>query len=84
MYKSDCVALSAFGDMEQLLMECIVQSIDIDLSRNRPIITHGVAVMELHSSRHHSQFTPEHISKIWNVGIGMAKDILATTTQKGI
>lgn len=38
--------------------------------------------MDLHSSWCHSQFTPKHISTIWNVGVGMAKDILTTTTQK--
>ncbi len=41
MYESDCIALSTFGDMEQLLMERIVQSVNVDLGGSRPTITHG-------------------------------------------
>ena len=68
-HETDCVTYHNFGDTEQMQLEQIIQS---------------AHVAELHSSTRHSKFTPEHVSKIWNVGIGMAKDILATTTQKGV
>ena len=84
MYESDCVAHSTFGSTEQLFMERMIQSIVIDHGVNGPVIRTGATIAELHSTQRHSQFTPEHISKIWNVGIGIAKDILATTTQKGV
>ena len=32
----------------------------------------------------HSKFSPEQLAKIWNIGIGRAKDTLAATTQRGI
>ncbi len=39
---------------------------------------------ELTSKTRHSNFTPEHIAHAFNVNLGTAKDILATTTQKGV
>ena len=81
LYETDCVALSTFGDTEQLLMERIIQTVNVDIGN---VQSSPLCIGQLHSSRRHSQFTPEHISKIWNVGIGIAKDILATTTQKGV
>ncbi len=75
---------SAHEDTERLLMERIINSVTIDYGQSRHAANSSVTVLQLHSSRRHSQFTPEHISKIWNVGLGMAKDILATTTQKGV
>ena len=67
-----------FGDTEQLQLERIVQSVHVELDSK------VVMIPELYSSTRHSQYTPERISRIWNVGIETAKDILATTTQKGV
>jgi hypothetical protein len=78
MYETDCITYSNFGDTEQLQLERIIQSVNVGLQPNT------IAISELYSSARHSQYTPEHISRIWNVGIGMAKDILNTTTQCGI
>ena len=78
MYETDCVAYSNFMDTEQLQMERAIKSINVDYTSG------AVNIAQLHSTTRHSQFTPEHISKIWNVGIGIAKDILSTTTQKGV
>ena len=78
MYETDCVAYSNFTDTEQLQMERAIKSINVDYTSG------AVNIAQLHSTTRHSQFTPEHISKIWNVGIGIAKDILSTTTQKGV
>ncbi len=75
---------SPHDDTERLLMERIINSVTIDYGQPRHTANSSVTVSQLHSSCRHSQFTPEHISKIWNVGLGMAKDILATTTQIGI
>jgi hypothetical protein len=69
LYETDCVTYSNFSDMEQLQLEQTIQSVN---------------VAKLHSSTRHSQFSPEHISMIWNVGIRITKDILTTTTQKGV
>ena len=79
MYETDCVSHSNFGNTEQLQLERIIQSINVDITKNG-----SSTVAKLYSSTRHSQFTPEHISKIWNVGIEIAKDILHTTTQKGV
>jgi len=78
MYETDCVTYSNFGDTEQLQLERAIKSINVDYTSG------SVNISQLHSTIRHSQFTPEHISKIWNVGIGIAKDILKTTTQKGV
>ena len=78
MYETDCIQFSTFGDTEQLQMEHMIQSVHIE----HPSGTRSIS--ELYSSTRHSQFTPEHVSKIWNVGVGIAKDILATTTQKRV
>ena len=79
MYETDYTTYRNFGDTEQLQMERFVQSVNVDLAPN------GItSVSKLYSSTRHSQYTPEHIAKIWNVGIGIAKNILSTTTQKGI
>lgn len=47
---------------------------NIDHSPHSPVILDSTTVAELHSSQCQSQFTPEHLAKIWNAGIGMAKD----------
>jgi hypothetical protein len=53
MYETDCITYSNFGDTEQLQLERIIQSVNVS---------------ELYSSARHSQYSPEHISRIWNVG----------------
>jgi len=58
---------------KQLLYEHMIDSIAMTRT-----------VTELHNTTQHSKYTPEHVSCIFDVGIGMAKDILATSTQKGI
>jgi hypothetical protein len=39
---------------------------------------------ELISKTRHSKFTPEHVANLFGCNIGMAKDILACTTQAGV
>ena len=73
----DHVALKSFGDTKHTLMDRMIQSVD-------PDINHHAAAAELKNSGRHSQFTPEHISRIFHAGISMVKDILLTTTQQGI
>ena len=47
-------------------------------------VTHARHVNELGVSKtRHSKFTPEHVSQVFDCTIGMAKDILACTTQEG-
>jgi hypothetical protein len=75
MFETDCAALSVDGNTEQLLYERMISSVNITSTRH---------LNELHSKGRHSIFTPEHVAKLFNVGLGMAKDILVTTTQKGI
>jgi hypothetical protein len=38
----------------------------------------------LQSKTRHSKYKPEHVAKVFGVGIATAKDILAVTTQEGI
>lgn len=78
IYETDSVTYATFGDTEQLQLERIIQSVNVDTPSRMDSIS------ELYSLTRHSQFTPEHVAKIWNVGVGTAKDILATTTQKGV
>jgi hypothetical protein len=74
-YESDNIAYSFMGNTEQLLCERMIQSVRVNERRN---------ILELQSTTRHSQFTPEHVAKIFGVGFGTAQNILATTTQKGI
>ena len=74
-YESDCVAITVDGNTEQLLYERMIQSVRVTTNRQ---------INKLYSSTRHSQYTTEHVSKIFGVGIGTAQDILRTTTQKGI
>jgi hypothetical protein len=74
-YESDIIAYSFMGNTEQLFCERMIQSVRVNERRN---------ILELQSTTQHSQFTPEHVAKIFGVGFGTAQNILATTTQKGI
>ena len=64
------------GNTEQLLFERLVQQTMVTMDTR--------TAQELHTSQRHSKYTVEHISKIFNVGMSKAKDILFTTTQQGI
>ena len=69
MYETDNVVYSIDGNTEQLLMERIISSVCMD---------------EIISKTRHSKFTPEHdVANIFACNLGMAKDILACTTQEG-
>ena len=61
---------------DHALHECLVLQVNVT-SRQR-------AVGEILSSTRHSHFTLEHISKIFNVVINKAKEIMITTTQRGV
>jgi hypothetical protein len=75
LYKTDCASYSIDGNTEQLLLKQMIGSIHVA----------SVAHMnELMSKTRHSNFTPEHVAHVFNVNLGTAKDILATTTQKGV
>jgi hypothetical protein len=71
IYETDCLLFNADGNTEQLLLERIISSVT-------------VTVNEVLSNARHSSFTIEHISKVFNVGTSKAKEILFTTTQKGV
>lgn len=71
-YESDCIAITIDGNTEQLLYERMIQSVRVTADRQ---------IRELHSTTRHSQYTTEHIAKIFGVGIGTAQDILTKTTQ---
>ena len=75
MYETDRVALSIDGNTEQLFIERMINSIHV---------THARHVDELVSKTRHSKFMPEHVSNVFDCSIGMAKDILACTTQEGV
>ncbi len=67
----DCASYSINGNMEQLLLEQMIGSIHVAL------VAH---MNKLTSKTRHSNFTPEHVAHVFNVNLGTAKDILATTT----
>jgi hypothetical protein len=75
LYKTDCASYSIDGNTEQLLLKGMIGSIHVAL------VAH---MNELISKTRYSNFTPEHGSHVFNVNLGTAKDILATTTQKGV
>jgi hypothetical protein len=75
MYETDCVTHSIDGNTEQLLMERMIESVNISTLRHSE---------ELVSKTRHSKFTPEHVANLFGCNIGMAKDILACTTQAGV
>lgn len=75
MYETDCVTYSIDGNTEQLLIERMISSVHTSHTRREN---------ELVSKTRHSKFTPEHVAHLFNCTIGMAKDILACTTQEGV
>ena len=75
MYETDCITHSIDGNTEQLLMERMINSVHISEPRRSE---------ELVSKTRHSKFTPEHVATLFGCNIGMAKDILACTTQAGV
>lgn len=76
MYESDCHLYNTDGNTEQLLFERLISSVHVS--------TDVRTAQELLSSTRHSKYTVEHISKLFNVGITKAKEILFTTTQAGV
>ena len=64
------------GNTEQLLTERIISAINIT--------TDPIMAQEVLSTARHSKHTVEHISNLFTVGIEKAKEILLTTTQKGV
>ncbi len=72
-YETDLLAYSIDGNTEQLVYERMIHTVSTSMPR---------ALNELHSTTRHSKHTPEHVSRIFNVGLGMAKDILVASTQK--
>ena len=77
MYETDFIFHSLYDDTEQVNIERIINSIHSTASTS-------TAIAELQSKTRHSIFSPEHIARVFNVGLGMAKDILRTTTQEGV
>jgi hypothetical protein len=77
IYESDCHLFNTDGNTEQLLFERMVSSVIVSPDDIR-------SAREVLSNTRHSTFTTEHISKIFNVGTHKAKEILFTTTQKGV
>ncbi len=71
----DTRAITIDGNTEQLLCERMIQSVRVNERQQ---------IVELHSSTRHSQYTTEHVAKVFGVGIGTAQEILTVTTQKGI
>ena len=67
MYEIDSASFSIDGNTEQLLLERMISSINVEMPRN---------LGKLQSHTRHSQFDPAHVAAIFNVGIGTAKDIL--------
>lgn len=72
-HESDLLSYSVDGNTEHALYEQMINTVSIPRK-----------LAKLHSTTRHSKHTPEHVSRIFDVGLGMAKDILATTTQKGV
>jgi len=75
-YETDCHLFNMDGNTEQLLFERMISAVHVT--------TDARTAQELLSSTRHSKFTVEHVSKLFNVGIDKAKEILFTTTQKGV
>ena len=61
--------------VEKRLTERIISNVQIsNLRRTEEVVT----------DTRHSKATPEHLSKIWNIGLETAKRTLKVTTQRGI
>lgn len=72
LYETDCISYSFSGNTEQLLYKRMISR----MSTIPPWLA-----KELHSRTRHLIHMPEHVAQIFNVGLGMANTILATTTQ---
>lgn len=67
------------------MAERIVSSVNIVSCEQQPSINSIVRhAHELVSLSRHSKITPELIARLFNVGLTKAKEMLATTTQRGI
>ena len=75
MYETDRVSITMDGNMEQLLIEQMINSVHV---------TSMWHMEKLQSKTRHLKFELEHVAAIFNVGMGTAKDILAIMTQEGI
>ena len=75
IYETDRVSVTIDGNTEQLIMERMINSVHVTSTRHLEM---------LQSKTRHSQFQPEHVAAIFNVGLGTVKDILAATMQEGI
>lgn len=75
MYETDRVLVSVDGNMDQLLIERMINSVHVTSTRH---------MSTLSSTIWHSLFTLEYVAKIFNAGLGTAKDILNVITQEGV
>jgi hypothetical protein len=67
--------MSVNGNMEQLLVECMISSVHVSSTQH---------MEKLQSKTWHSQFKPEHVTAVFGVSLGTTKNILNVTTQEGI
>ena len=72
-YESDLVLQSNFGITEQLLYQRMISQ-----------VTTVTSSAEVRSNDRHSKHTPEHISKVFDITLDKAKDMLSKTTQQTI
>ena len=61
-----------------------IQAPSVTARRNITSKTDSQQISEVLSKTQHSVITPEHISRVFNVGIDKAKTMLAVTMQRGI
>ena len=72
-FESDLILQSNFRMTEQLLYQRMISQ-----------VTTATSLAEVRSNDRHSKHTPEHISKVFDITLDKAKDMLSKTTQQTI
>jgi hypothetical protein len=69
------MSLSIHGNMEQLIIERMISSVNISSVRH---------MEKLQSKTRHSQFGPEHVAPIFGVSLGTAKKISSLSQHRKV
>ena len=85
MYESDFIlGAQADGMVEQEFAERMILSVNVVHSKQLCTVGMVRVANELVSEARHSKITPERIAKLFNVGLPKARQMLGTTTQRGV
>ncbi len=69
---------------EHSFIKCMVSSVRIDTTPSVMTRNTQIGLQEVMSKTRHSIYTPDHVSRVFNLGLDKSKTTLLVTTQKGV